>query len=57
MTDEIFVNIKMKKLVSLDDKSIIPLMIEKYKKGEIIFPTKFRVVNIDASETRLTLHI
>lgn len=32
-------------------------MIEKYKKGEVVIPTKFRVVAMDASKTGLTLHI
>jgi len=55
--DEIFVNIKMNDIKSLHDKSIIETMIKKYKKGEVIFPARFRLVGLETNGERLVLDI
>lgn len=55
---EIFVNIIMDKIISLDAETIIPIITDKWNEGTCIIPVEFRIVelNVEAGR-RLTLKI
>ena len=57
MKGEIFVNISMKKMVSLDSQDVIPMIHEKFREGTCIMPVKFTISEIKISEDRLEIFI